>query len=192
MRQVFTDATAHEGGSPFRFCPQCGRQLSPVRGRLRCGACGYAAYRNPAPGVAVLVVQNGAVLLGRRAKPAGTWSLPGGFIEYGESFLQATHREVREETGLEIHVDGIINVVSNFLRASRQTLVIVLTASPVGGVLRPGDDLVELRWNTGDELPPMAFDADAYIVREFLAGPLRRLPVDPSFAGPDSGGHREQ
>jgi 8-oxo-dGTP diphosphatase len=59
----------------------------------------------PMVGVGVIVLRNGLVLLGRRrgAHGAGTWALPGGHLEYGETVEACAAREVREETGLCIH-----------------------------------------------------------------------------------------
>ena len=58
----------------------------------------------PRVGVGVIVVRDGLVLLGQRkgSHGAGTWALPGGHLEYGESVEQCAGREVREETGLEL------------------------------------------------------------------------------------------
>ncbi|GAA2331355.1 nucleotide triphosphate diphosphatase NUDT15 [Dactylosporangium salmoneum] len=58
----------------------------------------------PRVGVGVFVVRDGQFLMGRRrgAHGAGTWSVPGGHLEYGESFEDAAAREVVEETGLEV------------------------------------------------------------------------------------------
>lgn len=58
----------------------------------------------PGLGVGVLVIENGRVLLGKRkgSHGAGTWSAPGGHLEYGESIENCAEREVLEETGLRI------------------------------------------------------------------------------------------
>lgn len=57
----------------------------------------------PVVGVQIAVQKGGSVLLGRRKNcfGEGTWGLPGGHLEFGESFEQAARRELREETGLE-------------------------------------------------------------------------------------------
>ncbi len=58
----------------------------------------------PAPriGVAVIVVRDGRVLLGQRlgAHGEGTWALPGGHLEFGETIEACAQRELAEETGL--------------------------------------------------------------------------------------------
>ncbi|MEO7065274.1 MAG: NUDIX hydrolase [Rhodanobacter sp.] len=61
---------------------------------------------SPLVGVGVIVVRNGLLLLGQRmgSHGAGTWALPGGHLEFGESVAQCAAREVREETGLELEV----------------------------------------------------------------------------------------
>ena len=180
----------------LRFCPLCGTPFSeePLTpfARQHCSACGYTHYLNPAPGTAVLVhAQDGRVLIGRRAQNArygGSWCLPGGYVEYEESFLATAHREMREETGLDITLQGIASVVSNQLDDCHHTLVIVLIGVVCGGEPAPGDDLVELRWISREEHAHMtyAFHADAEIIDSFFRGNLHILPVQDPQAGPST------
>jgi 8-oxo-dGTP diphosphatase len=60
--------------------------------------------RRPGVGIGVIVIRNGRLLLGRRRKAhgAGSWSCPGGHLEFGESIEECARREIREETGMEI------------------------------------------------------------------------------------------
>jgi ADP-ribose pyrophosphatase YjhB (NUDIX family) len=87
----------------FLHCTFCGARFGAVRQwPRRCGACGETSYRNPTPvGVAVQPV-GGGLLTVRRAIPpaAGRLALPGGFIDYGESWPEAVVRELFEETAL--------------------------------------------------------------------------------------------
>ena len=59
--------------------------------------------------VGILLVRDGLTLLGRRigSHGAGTWSAPGGRMEYGETIDQAARRELREETALELNAASI-------------------------------------------------------------------------------------
>lgn len=194
VRQVFSayDRSAAATDAGFAYCPRCASALTRTeRGgvtRPVCPACGFVQFRNPAPGVVVVIVQDDRVLLGQRAGGygAGKWGLPQGFIEFEEDFLTAAIREVKEETGLDIAVHGVINVVSNFLSPRLHSLAIILRADVRGGTLAPADDLTALDWFPLDEpLPPMAFEADTYIVQRYAATRMEGLPVDPGFASTD-------
>lgn len=188
-RQVFKVSVATKFvHHPKTFCSKCGTLFDsdiPSNSRV-CGSCGAEEYKNPLPGAVTVVHRDGQVLVGKRGKNSfepGKWCLPGGFIEFGEDFISAARREVLEETGLTVEVEGIVNVVSNFLALDLQTLVIVLQARIVGGNLAPGDDLQELRWlSSVEDLPDMAFDSDRHIVGRFFAGTLPPMPIDTAYA----------
>jgi 8-oxo-dGTP diphosphatase len=180
----------------LRFCPRCGGTLSAgrVAGVVRpvCQSCGSVQYRNPLPGVAVLIERRAEVLLGRRRQQSfrgDRWCLPGGFIEYGEDFLSAARREVAEETGLDVEIRSLLSVVSNFLAPEYHTLVVVLLARLArpggrGSRARGGDDLAETHWFAlGGPLPEMAFPGDRHIIERYRATRLQGAPVDPRFAG---------
>jgi len=107
----------------------------------------------PVLAVAAIIVDNGEILLVKRAnEPArGKWSPPGGVVELGESLVDAVRREVREECGLEIEVDGLLDVVEVVRRDSKGRIrfhyvILDYLAHPTGGELRPGEDASEVRW----------------------------------------------
>jgi 8-oxo-dGTP diphosphatase len=174
----------------FKFCPFCGTHLSSIRkgGQQRpaCPKCGFVQFRNPIPGVVVLVERDGQVLLGKRAGGfgQGRWGLPQGYTEFDEDFLTAAIREVKEETGLDVEIRSIINVVSNLLSPGLHTLAIVLLAGVVAGELCACDDLETLEWvPLAGPLPQMAFEADEHIIERYRQTELDwGLPVDPDFA----------
>ena len=66
--------------------------------------------RRPTPGVGVAVLQDGALLLVQRGRGPneGLWAVPGGKVDYGETMRNAAIREVREETGLEVELGGVV------------------------------------------------------------------------------------
>lgn len=106
----------------------------------------------------------------RRSKSlfAGKWCLPCGYIENGESFCDAAIRETREETGIEIEILGIINVVTNLFQREISSLVVTLLARPLSDEPRAGDDVADARWfDLEGDLPSMAFQADAHIIEKF-------------------------
>ena len=173
----------------FRYCPRCAAP-SPTRSngeRLRhpCEGCGNTQYRNPATGVAVLVVDAGRVVVGRRksALLRGRWSLPAGYVEYEEDFLTAARRETLEETGLEVELLGIVTVCSSFVSLEHHTLVVVLAGRPIGGELRAGDDFDRARWvDLHGPWPPLTPQSH-HVVELYRAGDGQLLPIDPRFAG---------
>jgi ADP-ribose pyrophosphatase YjhB (NUDIX family) len=143
----------------WRLCPRCGSQLEREERRVRCGACGFVAYANPAPTACALCLDaDGRLLLGRRAHEPyrGCWDVPGGFVEEDEHPLDCLRRELHEETGLEVEPTEFVGVwVDRYGPGARDpvTLNLYWAARVVGGEAQAADDVVELRWFALDELP---------------------------------------
>jgi ADP-ribose pyrophosphatase YjhB (NUDIX family) len=130
----------------------------------------------------VVIEKEGQVLLGERTGGfgAGKWGLPQGYIEFDEDYLTAAIRETKEETGLDVEIQSILNVVSNRLTPDLHTLAIILLAKVVGGELCAGDDLKTLKWISLTEiLPEMAFEADKRIIQSYRVTKFKGgLPVE--------------
>jgi ADP-ribose pyrophosphatase YjhB (NUDIX family) len=87
------------------YCSYCGHAFEPGQPwPRRCSSCGATTYRNPLPVAVVLLPVDHGLLVVRRSIPprVGELALPGGFVNYGESWQEAGAREVAEETGLQI------------------------------------------------------------------------------------------
>ncbi len=142
--------------------------------RFHCSHCEFVLYDVPKPCTNAIVVDGTRVLFGRR-QPGGVepgkWDIPGGFVELGESAEDATKREVREETGLEIELTGLLGVFhDHYDQWTTDTLSIIYFARPVGGTLGASDDLVEVRWFERDALPEdMAFQSNRDALNAWLA-----------------------
>jgi 8-oxo-dGTP diphosphatase len=174
----------------FKYCPHCSSVMASteIGDRLRpsCPSCGFVQHRNPAPSITILVEDNGRVLLGkRRGNPGkGTWALPSGYIDYEEDFLTAAIRETKEETGLEVEVLSIINVISSFVSPLDHFLGVYVSARVGGGELAAGDDLDEVCWfPLMGPYPELGFPEDSSILKMYAEGKVG-LPVDPDYAVP--------
>ncbi len=153
----------------WKYCPRCASALSRDDNRVDCAACGYFAYGPSFPGTeAVIVDPAGRVLLGRRAfEPhAGRWDLPGGFLNEAEDVLDALHREILEETGLTVEVDGLLGTWNEPYQDGRTVLCLTWFAR-ADGEATAADDVTELRWFAEDEVPwgELAFAHDAEAIR---------------------------
>jgi len=147
----------------MRFCPRCatklGKKQFEQREHLTCPVCDYLYWNNPIPAAGCLIEQGGSVLLIRRKSPprAGEWSLPVGFLQFGETAEGAAARAVAEETGLRVEATSLIGSYSDIVDEQRSHLVLIFRGRILGGAQRAGDDAEEVGWFPENFLPPIAF-----------------------------------
>jgi ADP-ribose pyrophosphatase YjhB (NUDIX family) len=150
----------------FVFCPRDGTRLVATRidGRDRpgCPTCGFADFMHVQIGANAVIEQGGSVLLVRLSygPRTGHWTLPGGLVESDETPEEAAVRETREETGLEIELDGLVAAYMRPAseRAAGWAPLVILTyrAHVVGGELRIApEEVLEARSFPRDDLPPL-------------------------------------
>ena len=146
-----------------KFCFNCGAKLerNNLEGRERdvCPVCGTVSYVNPIPAAAVVIMNDGRILLVKRGvePKKGLWSLPAGFIEVDETVHDCAVREVKEETNLDVELTGILDVYTIFDDPRYVCLLVVYTAEVIGGSLSSGDDADDAKYFAPDELPEIAF-----------------------------------
>lgn len=157
------------------FCRWCGRQLDSrmVEGRVRevCGVCGRIHYINPLPVASILLPnEHKEVLLVKRGREPhkGMWCLPIGFAEVGETISEAARRELREEAGVEAEIIGLLDVSSHHEPIYGDLLIVTFEGRWTGGAPRPGDDADQALWFSIQELPRLAFDAQARAMQRYL------------------------
>jgi 8-oxo-dGTP diphosphatase len=169
----------HDHESGFRFCPVCGGALEPRLlkegdpARLVCVDCAYVFYLDPKLAVGTVITdQHGRIVLVRRAiEPGyGKWVFPGGYVDRGEEVQRAAVREAREETGLEVRIDRLINIYSY---TGRIPVIVVYSATMTGGCLGCDDEGLEARFFEPDAIPwdELAFRSTHEALREFLTPP---------------------
>jgi ADP-ribose pyrophosphatase YjhB (NUDIX family) len=154
----------------LHFCPRCGQPPTITFPRsITCSHCGYAAFYNPKP-VACAIPQtqdNELILMRRGFEPRrGHWSMPGGFVDLGESVEDAAIREVQEELNLRITINHLIGVYS---RAEDRTVVVVYAAT-AEGTPSLTEEALEVRAFAPIDIPwqDLAFWSDESALRDHL------------------------
>ncbi|MGZ4127893.1 MAG: NUDIX hydrolase [Actinomycetota bacterium] len=126
----------------------------------------------PVCAVGAIVLEKGEVLLVRRdrAPAMGQWSLPGGRVEWGEALREACAREVHEETGIDVEIEGLAGIAERIVPDDEGTIeyhyvIIDFWARPKSRELTAGDDASEAKWVPVGELTEYELTAGLY---EFL------------------------
>ena len=181
------DLHSHDESHFYRYCPRCGnglekRSLKPNEpDRLVCPRCGFVFYIDPKIAVGTVIrSESGRIVLVRRAiEPGyGKWVFPGGYVDRGELLTMAALREAREECGLDVRLDGLINVYSY---AGRAPVIVVYAATAIGGTLCIDDECLESAEFEPSEIPwnELAFRSTQEGLRDYLAGHRHTIPPNP-------------
>lgn len=171
---------SHDSEPPYKFCPVCGSALEPKvlkitePKRLVCTstACGFVFYLDPkiAVGTVIQTEDREIVLVRRAIEPGyGKWVFPGGYVDRGEEITLAALREAREESGLDVRIDHLIDIYSY---AGRTPIVVVYAATKIGGVLAVDDEGLEARTFDVQSIPwdDLAFRSTREALRDYLDG----------------------
>ncbi len=132
-------------------------------------------YENPKLAVAVILAQDEEILLGRRAgNPGrGNWSFPSGYVDRGEKVEEAAIREVKEETGLEVSLKGLVGLYS---APGDPVALAVYAGEVVRGTPKPGVEMTEVGYFPLDNLPTLAFSNDRQILQDWARSQKRGFP----------------
>ena len=162
--------------TPIRYCPSCGQPvdyripLDDNRVRAICQCCQRIHYQNPKLVVGTLPVWNTQVLLCRRnIEPRKhLWTLPGGFMELGETSEQGAERETLEESGAQIELLGLYTV-HNVVKVGQVHLF--YRARMLSQKLNPGPETSEACLFEEPEIPwaELAFDTVRCTLSHFFA-----------------------
>jgi ADP-ribose pyrophosphatase YjhB (NUDIX family) len=175
-----TPLNPQDESAPFSFCPRCGGALEPRRlkssepERPVCTRCGFIFYLDPkiAVGAIIKVAANRIVLVRRAIEPGyGRWVFPGGYVDRGEPLTRAAIREAREECGLDVRLDGLINIYSY---PGRTPVIVVYAATAIGGALCADDECLETAEFDTAAIPwdDLAFRSTHDALHDYLAGIL--------------------
>lgn len=113
----------------------------------------------PLVGVGALIVDRARIVLVRRGKPPaeGEWSIPGGLVGLGETISEAVAREAREETGLTVQPEVLVELLERIFqdeqgRVRYHYVLADYFCRVIGGALSAGSDAVEARWVHREDL----------------------------------------
>lgn len=155
------------------YCPRCGSFLVEEEraGKIRpvCPSCDWVFFPDPKVAAGVLIQKDSQVLLVRRANSPrrGFWTLPVGFVDAGESPVQAAERECKEETGLTVRAFQLLDVFHRQEHSRGAHILIVYRGEIIAGELSAGDDVDRVRFFSKEELPPLAFSTTQMIFDRF-------------------------
>jgi len=173
----------HDESHAYQFCPRCGGTLerrllkSSEPERPVCTRCGFVFYLDPkiAVGTIIRTDAGGLVLVRRAIDPGyGKWVFPGGYVDRGETLMAAAIREAREECGLDVRLDGLVNIYSY---AGRAPVIVVYAATALGGELCADDECLETAVFATATIPwgHLAFRSTEEGLRDYLRGLLHPI-----------------
>lgn len=164
----------------IKFCARCAGPMETrqIAGKPRrtCPQCNYIHFVEAKVGVGVLVQDGHKILLVRRTMDPekGKWSLPAGYVDFGEDPADTAVREAAEETGLQVELKALVDVYFNPPEQGGASIFILYRAQVRGGRLEAGDDADDARFFALDNLPELAFKSTHDAVRrlqQYRAGP---------------------
>ena len=146
----------------MNLCPNCGINLPEPR--------------NPLPTVDIIIEVGEEIVLIERKNPPYGWALPGGFVDYGESYETAAAREALEETGLAVRELRQFHTYSDPSRDPRRHTASTVFIARASGRPQAGDDAADAALFTRQTLPPLVFDHPRILADYFAAKDQGQLP----------------
>jgi ADP-ribose pyrophosphatase YjhB (NUDIX family) len=129
---------------------------------IRCSKCGneIGVYKNPIPTVDIIIeIESKGIILIKRKNPPFGWAIPGGFVDYGESLEEASIREAKEETNLDVKLIRQFHTYSDPKRDPRHHSISTVYIAKGKGKPKAKDDALEIGIFNESNLPDeIAFD----------------------------------
>ena len=127
--------------------------------------------------VNAVIERDGRVLLARR-RDIGWWNLPGGGVEPGESITEGLQRELREEIGAEAEIVRLAGVYSKPQKSEVVLVFLCRLPADQESALQSTEEVSELGWFAGSELPPDTLPKHRQRVADALAGQAEAILRD--------------
>lgn len=151
-------------------CGYCGTRFASGGWPRRCRSCGHTSYLNPLPVVVALVPMTGGLVVVRRGiePAAGTLTLPGGYLDLGESWQEGAARELHEETGIELD-PGLFTLYAVHNGLDHTVVIFGLAPPQPRALLRPFTSAETLEVALIDGPVPLGFPNHTRIVARYFA-----------------------
>ena len=170
-----TERPIDNGAGPFawNFCPECGHALAPcmdgLEERPHCERCGRFYYANPIPAACCIVLRGDELLLVQRdVEPCkGEWSLPGGFLELGETAEEGALRELLEETQIRGRDPRLVGIDTHPSPYCGGIVLLAFHVPAWEGTPEPDTDVSAARFFPPDERPRLAFQSQRDLLAAF-------------------------
>ncbi|MGE5362654.1 MAG: NAD(+) diphosphatase [Bacteroidota bacterium] len=137
-----------------QYCGRCGSAVTQKDGERakECPKCGLVTYPRICPATITAVVRDGKLLLARHSRTRGNlYTVLAGFVEAGETLEECVHREIREETGIEVKN---IRYFGSESWPFPNSMMIAFTAEYDSGEIKVDEtEILEARWFSPDALP---------------------------------------
>ncbi len=156
------------------YCPVCGtKTIKKIEGKRKrdfCIKCKKIFYKNPLVAVAgVCFIKDGIVFVKRKYNPCkGIWTLPGGFVEQGETLENAIKREVKEETGINVKKVKFLKIMTVKTFHWKTLILIGFMIKCKCCKLIPGDDAEDVKIIKFNKLPLITFNEHKILIKEAL------------------------
>jgi len=168
------------------FCVNCGAPLvvRTIEGRELevCLNDSYVLWRDPKVSAAVVVEQEGGIVLGKRSiEPGyGLWCLPGGFVNDDEDPARAAVRECMEEINAEVELTGLLGVY-HVPKTTASSIIGIAYRGKVadGAAISAGPEMLEVRVFAPDSLPEIAFPSHRAVLDAYVTSPGRGAEAAP-------------
>ena len=158
----------------YKYCPHCSHKLSKPHKSTDaqyCDNCKTKIYHHTPQTAACILLnrQNQVLLVKRKNNPfKGLWSLPAGFVEYGESPIDASIRELKEETGLTAKYDKVVGVYLTNDHPKTFSVITIIKVKDAKGKPRPADDVTEVKFFNPTKLPKIPFKFQIEAIKSYL------------------------